>query len=203
MDEVFQDYLDKFMIVYLDDIVVYSKNVDEHLHHLQLIFNRLREHKLYAKLEKCQFMQKQIKFLGHLVSADGIRVNPDKVKAIVDWPTPTTVKDIRSFLGISGYYRKFIQNYSKVAAPLTELLKDEQRFKWGEEQQSAFDLLKHATTSAPILTLPNMQLPFKVTTDACSRAIGAVLSQNNGKGDQPIAYLSKKLSWCRTELAST
>jgi hypothetical protein len=139
-------------------------------------------------------MQKQIKFLGHLVSEDGIRVNPEKVKAIIDWPTPTSVKDIRSFLGISGYYRKFIQNYSKVASPLTELLKDEQRFKWGEEQQSAFDFLKQATTSAPILVLPDMSLPFKVTTDACSRAIGAVLSQNNGKGDQPIAYLSKKLS---------
>src|ERR1700680_782428 len=139
-------------------------------------------------------MQKQIKFLGHLVSEDGIRVNPEKVKAIIDWPTPTSVKNIRCFLGISGYYRKFIQNYSKVASPLTELLKDEQRFKWGEEQQSAFDFLKQATTSAPILVLPDMSLPFKVTTDACSRAIGAVLSQNNGKGDHPIAYLSKKLS---------
>src|ERR1700680_4218360 len=139
-------------------------------------------------------MQKQIKFLGHLVSEDRIRVNPEKIKAIIDWPRPTSVKNIRSFLGISGYYRKFIQNYSKVASPLTELLKDEQRFKWGEEQQSAFDFLKQATTSAPILVLPDMSLPFKVTTDACSRAIGAVLSQNNGKGDQPIAYLSKKLS---------
>jgi hypothetical protein len=194
MDEVFQDFLDKFLIVYLDDIVVYSKTLDEHLHHLERIFSRLREHKLYAKLEKCQFMQKQIKFLGHLVSAEGIRVNPEKVKAIVDWPTPKTVKDVRAFLGISGYYRKFIQNYSKVAAPLTELLKDEQQFKWREEQQSAFDLLKHATTSAPILAIPNMELPFKVTTDACSRAVGAVLSQNQGKGDQPIAYLSKKLT---------
>src|ERR1700675_468903 len=194
MDEVFQDYLDRFLIVYLDDIVVYSKSLDEHLHHLELIFSRLCEHKLYAKLERCQFMQNEIKFLGHLVSAEGICVNPDKVKAIVDWPTPKTVKDVRAFLGISGYYRKFIQNYSKVAAPLTELLKDEQRFKWGEEQQHAFDTLKHATTSAPILILPDMLLPFKVTTDACSRAIGAVLSQNQGKGDQPIAYLSKKLS---------
>src|SRR6185312_7324805 len=105
-----------------------------------------------------------------------------------------SVKDVRSFLGISGYYRRFIQNYSKVAAPLTELLKDEQRSKWGEEQQLAFDTLKQATTSAPILAIPDMSLPFKVTTDACSRAIGAVLSQDQGKGDQPIAYLSKKLS---------
>src|SRR5258708_22857893 len=128
-------------------------------------------------------MQNQIKCLGHWVAADGIRVNPEKLTAIVDWPIPTTVKDVRAFLGISGYYRKFIQNYSKVAAPLTELLKDEQRFKWGEEQQSAFNFLKQATTSAPILVLPDMLLPFKVTTDACRRAIGAVLSQNSGKAD--------------------
>ena len=129
MDEVFHDFLDKFLIVYLDDIVVYSNNLNEHLHHLDCIFKRLREHKLYAKLEKCQFMQKQIKFLGHLVSSEGVRVNPEKVQAIVDWLVPTSVKDVRSFLGISGYYRRFIQNYSKVAASLTELLKDEQRFK--------------------------------------------------------------------------
>ena len=135
VDEVFNDYLYKFLIVYLDDLVVYSKNLDDHLRQLELILIRLREHRLYAKLEKCNFMQKQIKFLGHLVSADGIRVNPEKVKAIIDWPTPTSVKDIRSFLGISGYYRKFIQNYSKVAAPLTELLKHEQRFKWGGNNQ--------------------------------------------------------------------
>src|ERR1700680_3323647 len=194
MDEVFGDYLDKFIIVYLDDIVVYSKSVDEHLHHLELVFNRLREHKLYAKLEKCSFMQNQIKFLGHLVSADGIRVNPEKVKAITDWPIPKNAKDIRAFLGTSGYYRKFILNYSKIASPLTELLKDEQRFKWGEEQQAAFDSLKTAITTAPVLVLPNMELPFKVTTDACSQAVGAVLTQNSGKGDQPIAFLSKKLT---------
>src|ERR1700730_11011106 len=194
MDDVFHDYLDTFMIVYLDDIVIYSKTLDEHLQQLELVFKRLRQHKLYAKLEKCKFMQREIKFLGHIISADGIRVNPAKVEAIADWPTPRTVKDVRSFLGISGYYRRFINNYSKVAAPLTELLKDEQRFQWGKEQQAAFDQLKHATTTAPILILPDMQLPFKLTTDACSRAIGAVLSQNHAKGDQPIAFLSKKLS---------
>src|ERR1700688_1485532 len=98
----------------LNDIVVYSKTLHEHLQHLELVFKRLRQHKLYAKLEKCHFMQRQIKFLGHLISADGIQVNPEKVKAITDWPTPKTVKDIRSFLGISGYYRRFINNYSKV-----------------------------------------------------------------------------------------
>src|SRR5258708_23499180 len=121
-------------------------------------------------------MQNQIKCLGHWVAADGIRVNPEKLTAIVDWPIPTTVKDVRAFLGISGYYRKFIQNYSKVAAPLTELLKDEQRFTWREEQQSAFDTLKHATTSAPILAIADMPLPFQPTTDASSRADGPALS---------------------------
>ena len=156
MDDVFHDYLDTFMIVYLDDIVVYSKTIDEHLQQLELVFKRLRQHKLYAKLEKCKFMQREIKFLGHIISANGIKVNPAKVKAITDWPTPHTVKHVRSFLGISGYYRRFINNYSKVAAPLTELLKDEQRFQWGKEQQVAFDQLKHATTTAPILILPNM-----------------------------------------------
>ena len=149
MDEVFHDYLDKFLIVYLDDIVVYRRNLQEHLHHLEIIFQRLRQHKLYAKLEKCQFMQKQIKFLGHLVSAEGVKVNPKKVQAILDWPVPRTVKDVRSFIGISGYYRKFIQNYSKVAAPLTELLKDEQRFKWGGGAAICF---RHAQASDDICT---------------------------------------------------
>src|ERR1700682_828509 len=162
MDEVFQEHLDKFMIVYLDDIVVYSKSVDEHLHHLQLIFSRLRQHKLYAKLEKCQFMQREIKFLGHLVSSDGIRVNPDKVKAIQEWPVPKTVKDIRVFLGASGYYRKFILNYSKVASPLTELLKDEQPSKWQEEQSTAFNKLKDALSTAPVSKIPDTAIPFKI-----------------------------------------
>ena len=120
MDEVFGDYMDSFIIVYLDDIVVYSKTLEQHITQLELVFKRLREHKLYAKLDKCTFMQREIKFLGHLVSSDGIRVNPDKVKAIRDWPVPKTVKDIRVFLGASGYYRKFILNYSKIASPLTE-----------------------------------------------------------------------------------
>src|SRR5260370_9745422 len=124
MDEVFSTYLDIFIIVYLDDIVVYSKTLDQHLHHLELVFKKLREHKLYAKLEKCSFMQRQIKFLGHLVSADGIRVNPSKVKAIMDWPAPTNVKEFRAFLGTSDYYRRFILHYSKVPPPLTKLRKD-------------------------------------------------------------------------------
>ena len=139
-------------------------------------------------------MRREIKFLGDLVSADGIRVNPDKVKAIQDWPIPNTVKDVRVVLGASGYYRKFILNYSKIASPLTELLKDEQPFKWQEEQSLAFDKLKNALSTAPVLQIPDTAIPFKVTTDACSQAVGAVLSQNFGHGDQPVAYLSKKLT---------
>ena len=194
MDEIFGDYLDTFIIVYLDDIVVYSKTLAQHVKHLELVFKRLREHRLYAKLDKCAFMQREIKFLGHLVSADGISVNPDKVKAISDWPVPKTVKDVRAFLGASGYYRKFILNYSKVASSLTELLKDEQPFKWQEEQSTAFNKLKNALSTAPVLQIPDTAIPFKVTTDACSHAVGAVLSQNFGHGDQPVAYLSKKLT---------
>ena len=149
--------------------------------------------KLYAKESKCEFFKTEVEFLGHMVGRDGVRMMEDKVEAISDWPTPTKVGDVRAFLGTAGYYRKFIQDFSAIAAPLTELTKDAVKFEWTAKQQAAFNELKSAMQSAPVLALPDPKLPFVVHADASGFAIGAVLQQDQGKGLQPIAYLSKKM----------
>ena len=123
MNSVFHEYLDKFVVIYIDDILVYSKTEDEHAEHLRLILTKLREHRLYAKFSKCEFWLKELIFLGHVVSAQGVAVVPDKIQSILDWETPKSVKDVRSFLGLAGYYRRFIEGFSKLAKPMTDLLK--------------------------------------------------------------------------------
>ena len=123
MNEVFHEYLDKFVVVYLDDIVVFSSSLEEHVQHLKLVFQKLKENQLYAKLEKCSFAQERIKFLGHIVDQGSIRMDQDKVKAIQEWQPPSSVSELRSFLGLANYYRRFVEDYSKIATPLTELLK--------------------------------------------------------------------------------
>ena len=125
MNNIFMEFLDKFVVVFIDDILVYSKNEEEHEGHLRQILEKLREHKLYAKFSKCEFWLITVGFLGHVVSADGIAVDPAKVSAVTDWESPKSAKDIRSFLGLAGYYRRFIENFSKIAKTMTELLKKE------------------------------------------------------------------------------
>ena len=120
MNSVFHEYLDKFVVVYIDDILVYSKTEDEHAQHLRLILTKLREHRLYAKFSKCEFWLKELIFLGHVVSAQGVSVVPDKIQSILDWRTPKPVKDVRSFLGLAGYYRRFIEGFSKIAKPMND-----------------------------------------------------------------------------------
>ena len=128
MNKVFMDFLDKFVVVFIDDILIYSRNEEEHKGHLRAVLQRLREHQLYAKFSKCEFWLKQVGFLGHILSAEGIAVDPSKVKDVLDWLPPTTVSQIRSFLGLAVYYRRFIEGFSKIAKPMTELLKKEKKF---------------------------------------------------------------------------
>jgi hypothetical protein len=194
MQEVFRDCQDRFVIVYLDDILIYSKTAEEHAAHLETVLALLRKHQLYAKLSKCQFYQQKIRFLGHTISADGISVDEDKIKAIQDWPVPRDVKELRAFLGLAGYYRKFVPGFSKVALPLTLLLHSEATFDMKQPQLQAFRALKHLLSHTPVLTIADVNKPFVVSTDASGYAIGAVLSQDKGHGLQPVAYMSQKLS---------
>lgn len=150
------------------------------MNHLRKVFARLRQHQLYVKKEKCEFARSEVIFLGHWVSKGQVRMDERKVQAIVDWPTPTKVTELRSFLGLANYYRKFIQGYSKKVAPLTDLLKKDQKWVWSERCQAAFDKLKSAVASEPVLRLPDFELPFEVHTDASDRAIGGVLVQESG-----------------------
>ena len=189
MNDVLFDFLDTFVVVYLDDIVIYNPNLEDHLAHLEKVFDRLREHRLYVKMEKCEFAQAEIKFLGHMISKSLIRMDGAKVAAIRDWPAPTKVTELRSFLGLANYYRRFIKGYSKIACPLTDLLKKEKKREWDAECQAAFQKLKDAITSEPVLRLPDLELSFEVHTDASDRALGGVLVQEG----HPVAFESRKL----------
>ncbi|KAJ7961417.1 Retrotransposon protein, putative, Ty3-gypsy subclass [Quillaja saponaria] len=190
MNQVFRGYLDKFVVVYLDDIVIYSSTLEDHKQHLQLVFNRLRENQLFVKREKCSFVQKWIKFLGHIIEEGRVRMDLDKVKAIQEWKTPTNVTELRSFLGLANYYRRFVEGYSRKAAPFTELLKKGTVWHWGEPCQTAFEDMKLAMINDPVLALPDISKPFEVQTDASDYALGGVLLQEN----HPVAYESHKLS---------
>ena len=137
MNKVFMEFLDKFVVVFIDDILVYPKNEEEHKEHLRLVLEKLREHQLYAKFSKCEFWLKEVGFLGHVISGEGISVDPSKVKSVTEWLAPTSVGQIQSFLGFAGYYRRFIENFSKIAKPMTEFLKDT-KFKWTNECEASF-----------------------------------------------------------------
>lgn len=151
MNTVLSPFLDDCVILYLDDILVHSKSKEDHLRHLRAVLSTLRDHQLYAKHSKCAFNQSEVEFLGHVVNADGISMDPHKVDAVRNWPVPRTVLDIQRFLGLTGFYRKFIAGYANLALPMTDLLKKDTKFRWGPEQQSSFDALIAAMTSAPLL----------------------------------------------------
>jgi hypothetical protein len=189
MNSVFMRELDKFVVVFIDDILVYSKNEDEHTEHLHIVLQRLRDHRLYAKLSKCEFWLREIKFLGHTISQDGISVDPEKVREVMDWKPPTTVRQIRSFLGLAGYYRRFIPDFSRIAKPMTELLKKGVKYDWSQKCEDAFHTLRQHLTTAPVLAQPDNTKPFEVYCDASGTGLGCVLMQDN----RVIAYASRAL----------
>lgn len=194
MHEVLKPFLGKFVVVYLDDILIYSRSLQDHLSHLRRVFEVLREKKLYAKLEKCYFLVPSVTFLGYVVSKDGVSVDQSKVEAIKTWPAPTTASEVRSFHGLASFYRRFVKNFSSIIAPMTECLKKERgKFEWTPEAQKAFETIKQHLCEAPILALPDFTSPFEVETDASGVGIGAVLLQNK----RPIAYFSEKLGGAR------
>jgi hypothetical protein len=189
MNSIFMPELDKFVVVFINDILVYSKNEEEHARHLHVVLQRLREHHLYAKLSKCDFWLKEIKFLGHTISQAGIAVDPDKVQEVMNWKPPMTVHQIRSFLGLAGYYRRFIPDFSRIVKLITELLKKEAKFVWGQKCEDAFHALRQHLTTSPVLAQPDSSKPFHVYCDASGTGLGCVLMQDN----RVIAYASRAL----------
>lgn len=173
----------------MDDILIYSRNEEEHLEHLRLVLQCLRENKLYGKLSKCSFFEREIQYLGHTISGKGIAVDYSKVETIMTWPTPRSVKEVRNFMGLAGYYRRFVERFSQISNPITHLQKKAVKFEWTSECEKAFKELKHRLTTAPILKVPNMDKDFLVCTDASEEGLGAVLMQDEGV----IAYASRKL----------
>jgi hypothetical protein len=189
MNGIFRNYLDKFFIVFLDDILFYSKSEKEHEHHLRLVLQVLREHQLYAKLSKCYFYQKKIHYLGHIISEQGIAVDPKKIESVRGWPTPINVSEVRSFMGLPGYYRRFIVGFSKISHPITSLQKKGTKFEWTPKCEENFNLLKELLTSAPMLKIFDPNESFVVCTDVCKEGLGGVLMQNG----HVIGYESRKL----------
>ena len=166
MNRVFQPYLDRFVIVFIDDILVYSGSSEEHSEHLRIVLQTLRERQLYAKLSKCQFWLDRVAFLGHVISVERVSMDPQKIEAVVNWKPPKNVLEVRSFLGLAGYYRKFVEGFSKIAAPLTKLTRKDVKYDWVDACQKSFDELKGRLTSAPVLALPNGRDGFVVYSDA-------------------------------------
>ena len=192
MNKLFREHLGKFVLIYLDDIIIYSKNVDEHAAHMETVLQILNEADLYISFKKCDFEKPELKFLGHIVGQEGIKVDPSKTKVIKDWPTPKSVTEVRSFCGLMNYFRKFIQGYSSMMTPLTNLTKQNVTFQWTTECEQAFQLAKEALLSAPVLAMPDFSQPFEIEVicDASIQGIGAVLTQFG----RPIAFESRKLT---------
>jgi hypothetical protein len=189
MNKVFMEYLDKFVVVFIDDILMYSRNKEEHEEHLRLILQKLRDNQLYAKLSKCEFWLEEVSFLGHVITKEGIAVDPGKVRDVLNWKPPTTVSEIRSFLGLAGYYRRFIEGFPKIVKPLTSLLEKDKKFEWSEACQNSFDELRKRLTTAPVLTMPYIHKSFDIYCDASRQGLGCVLMQEG----HVIAYASRQL----------
>ena len=189
MNRVFRPYLDQFVVVFIDDILVYSKDAQEHEHHLRIVLKTLRENQLFAKLSKCEFWLKEVSFLGHIVSSEGIRVDPVKIEAIVNWKPPQNVTEVRSFLGLAGYYRRFVQGFSVIASSLTRLLWKGVKFEWDDKFQSSFERLKEILIEAPVLIQPTSGRDYTVYSDASRIGLGCVLMQDG----KVVAYASRQL----------
>jgi hypothetical protein len=172
MNKVFMEELDKFVIVFIDDILIYSKSHEDHEHHLQIIvLGRLRAHQLYAKLSKCEFWLEKIAFLGHILTAEGIEVDPSKVEVVSKWRQPSNVSEVRNLLGMAGYYRRFIKGFSSIARPMTEHLKKDNKFVWTPKCEESFQIIKRKLTTAPVLTLPDIHQNFFIFCDASRQGL--------------------------------
>nr|GEZ68969.1 putative reverse transcriptase domain-containing protein [Tanacetum cinerariifolium] len=189
MNQVCQPYLDKFMIVFIDDILIYSKDEKEHEEHLKAILELLKKEELYAKFSKCEFWIPKVQFLGHVIDIQGIHVDPAKIESVKDWASPKLPTEIRQFLGLAGYYRRFIEGFSKIAKPMTKLTQKKVKFEWGDKQEAAFQLLKQKLCSAPIFALPEGSEDFIVYCDASNKGLGTVLMQR----EKVISYASRQL----------
>ncbi|GJZ53215.1 putative reverse transcriptase domain-containing protein [Tanacetum coccineum] len=189
MNRVYRPYLDKFVIVFIDDILIYSKTQEEHVEHLRLVLGLLKKEKLYAKFSKCEFWLREVQFLRHVINGNGIHVDPSKIEAVKNWKAPRTPIKVRSFLGLAGYYRRFIENFSKVAKSLTILTQKCKTFDWGEEQELSFQTLKDKLCNVPFLALLDGPEDFVVYCDTSGIGLGCVLMQRG----EVIAYASRQL----------
>ncbi|KAJ3680982.1 hypothetical protein LUZ60_015471 [Juncus effusus] len=189
MNRVFKPYLDSFVIVFIDDILNYSKNGKEHEEHLRVVLQTLLDHKLYAKFKKCEFWLPSVSFLGHMISKDGLSVDPKKVEAVVNWKPPMNVTEVHSFLGLAGYYRRFVDGFAKIALPMSRLMRKDVKFVWDEKCQKSFEELKKKLVSAPVLVVPELGKEFSVYSDASLQGLGCVLMQ----GKNVIAYALRQL----------
>jgi len=192
MNQVLKPFTGSFVVVYFDDILIYSRSESDHLEHLRKVLTVLQQNKLYVNLTKCKFMTSGLLFLGFIVSADGIKVDEEKIRAIREWPTPKNVSEVHSFHGLATFYRRFVRDFSRIVAPITECMK-KGKFLWGTEAEYSFALIKEKLSSAPVLALPDFEKLFEVDCDASNIGIGVVLSQEG----RPIAFYSEKLSEAR------
>ena len=189
MDWIFQPCLDKFVVVFIDNILVYSKIEHEHSEHLRSVLQIMRERKLYAKLSKCEFWMKEVKFLGHVVSQRGISIDPSKVEAALNWEQPTIVTEVKSFLDLAKYYRQFVKNFSQITLPLMKLTRKNIQFEWTPKYGQSFQELKEKLTIVPVLTLPDPHGQFEVYCDAFRKGLGCVLMQSRNV----VTYASRQL----------
>ena len=195
INSVLRPFLEKSVILYLDDILIYSKTLDEHIQHVREVLQKLLENNLYAKLKKCEFHKNEVQFLGYVISGKGISTDPEKIKSVKEWPTPTCVKDVQRFVGLCNYYRRFVENFAQIARPLHNLTKKNNKFIWDNKCENAFQELKNRLTTAPVLIHPDPSKPFIVECDASNYAIGGILSQKDDEGKlHPVAYYSRSLS---------
>ena len=207
----FQQQMDMLMaglayevcLVYLDDVIVFSSSVEEHIKRLRLVLSKLRDAGLKLKPSKCSLLQKQVSFLGHVVSGEGIRTDVEKGRVVADWPVPVNLREVRSFVGLCSYYRRFVKDFATISSPLHALTRKNASFHWSEDCQEAFEELKCALTSAPILAMPDDESTFILDTDASHSAIGAVLSQNQQGVERVVAYASRKMSKAECNYSAT
>jgi len=204
MNTIFREYIDKFIVVYIDDITIYSKTFNEHLQHLRSTFTKLREAGLKVQPDKCQFGKTSLPFLGYIIGKNEIKPDPSKVEKVQDYPVPNNLTTLHEFIGLALYYRRFIKDFAKIASPLHKLLHKNQPYIWNEKCQLAFETLKNHLITSPILTYPDFDKPFILFTDASSIGLGAILSQKDSENhEKVIAYASRRVNETEAKYSAT